>query len=1341
MRQIVPVTTLLLLCAPAVSAQVDCERWGDIDFFYQTDAAEEVRHCLDLGADVNARLDGGRTPLHVAYAWARDSSVVGILVEAGADVNARDDEGHTPLHVAVCALRPAIETVALLVTAGADVNARDNEGRTPLHVACWSSGGAAVLDQLVAAGADVNARDDQGWTPLHAAGRRKNIAGRIEHLVALGADVNARTHGYATPLHLAAAGGDPTGIVALGAAGADMHARDVNGDTPLHEAAWRSDDPGVITALVAAGAQLDIRDARGNTPLHHSWSNDNRAVSRTLLELGADPLARNDLGQVADPENCRNWTAPEFARGGNVQALAACVASGNDLNARDERGNTRLHHAVADEDSTLVAWLLGAGADANTANDRNETPLHRAAGRSDPAIVSLLLEAGADPNALSHGGTPLHTAAERYAGSNVVTPLLEAGADVGARDGTGATPLHRARGPEAINALLAAGADVHATDDRGRTPLHPVPSSRSYDDGSRVSALGGAGADVDAQDLSGRTPLHQAAEFRLANVITELVAAGADLELPDAAGNTPLHMASSRLWRDTVVVQRLLELGADSGARNHRGEIAYPVETADATECAAWNSAGFMAAATPEAITECLEAGQEVDSRNAAGETPLHLAASGGDPSVVELLLEAGADPRARDGNGATPLHRAAGSGSSDNVTMLLGAGAELEARDSRQATPLLRALDRGGRRDALTVAALLDAGADVTARTENGETPLYRAVAWARHPGLVRRLLGLGADPDAGPSLQSPLHGAARSPSPYNPDVVLALLEGGAKVNLRDDNGNTPLHVAVSSWLGDDTEIAMALVQAGAEANALNDEGMTPLHLALATGNLAHATALLQAGADVNARSPIGDTPLHVVILLEEPPEVESRENWMDFSERVPRQNVPARTEASLQRDTAMIAALAGVGADLDARGALGLTPVELATRNGRLRLAARLIELGADPATPAGGPVLPRVCDWAHSNVFAVAPLVTLEGCLELGADVSARDRNGDTPLHTLMRLLRWNHSFAPAAITLFHAAGADLNARDGSGRTPLDLAIAQDKPAVIARLLELGAVSTLADDSSAIDPAASCEEWPSPAFFRRATVEVVAGCIEAGAEVNAAADLGRTPLHQAAAESPSPAVVAELLRRGADLTARLAGGRTAVHEAARSNPNPAVLAALLDAGARVDVRGGNEIEWNRRQLSHEGITPNAWGGTHGVSSYARSRTPLHEAAVANSNPEVVAALIAAGADVHARADLAGEYEPDATPLYWAASANPDTRVLELLVQAGADVNAPGGSGRTPLHIAALRNPVAFPMLLELGADPEAVDREGRTPMDYAVDNLWLQGWEVVRSRMEER
>ena len=47
----------------------------------------------------------------------------------------------------------------------------------------------------------------------------------------------------------------------------------------------------------------------------------------------------------------------------------------------------------------------------------------------------------------------------------------------------------------------------------------------------------------------------------------------------------------------------------------------------------------------------------------------------------------------------------------------------------------------------------------------------------------------------------------------------------------------------------------------------------------------------------------------------------------------------------------------------------------------------------------------------------------------------------------------------------------------------------------------------------------------------------------------------------------------------------------------------------------------------------------------------------------------------------------------------------------------------------------LAALRNPVSFPVLIELGADPEAVYGYGKTPADYAVDSAWLEGWDVFQ------
>lgn len=124
----------------------------------------------------------------------------------------------------------------------------------------------------------------------------------------------------------------------------------------------------------------------------------------------------------------------------------------------------------------------------------------------------------------------------------------------------------------------------------------------------------------------------------------------------------------------------------------------------------AGDSALHVAAAayTREAAVELIAKGANPRARNRRGAEPLHYATDGvpGSPAwnpdaqgaIVEYLIDAGADPNSADKSGVTPLHRAVRTRCASAVSALLARGAEPRRKSGSGATPLHLAVQGTGR-------------------------------------------------------------------------------------------------------------------------------------------------------------------------------------------------------------------------------------------------------------------------------------------------------------------------------------------------------------------------------------------------------------------------------------------------------------------------------------------------------------------------------------------------------------------------------------------------------------------------------------------------------------------
>ncbi len=323
------------------------------------------------------------------------------------------------------------------------------------------------------------------------------------------------------------------------------------------------------------------------------------------------------------------------------------------------------------------------------------------------------------------------------------------------------------------------------------------------------------GARADLQTTHGRTPLHIAAEAGHLAVVERLMQQGVGLNSLDNNGRTALFIACESGF--TGVAAALMREGADVNVPGR----------STVTDVRRTKPLSPLVVAKAEISRHLLHRGALPDGPPDS-EPPIVTA--GGDTEKLELLLAHKAKPGVTNSVGETALHYAVEAGNLANVRRLLALGLNPNARDA--------------------------SGKPVIEPTSRSFIPGQHATYWE----VLTLLVEVGTEVNTKLSSiyrgRSLLHEAAR----YGDLTAMTfLIEKGADLNSRADDGHTPLHVAAAQ---NQAEAIRLLAQHKAEVNAADKIGDTPLHFAVMTRSIDAAKALIDAGANRTAKNQIGNSP-----------------------------------------------------------------------------------------------------------------------------------------------------------------------------------------------------------------------------------------------------------------------------------------------------------------------------------------------------------------------------------------------------------------------------------------------------------------------------------------------
>lgn len=187
-----------------------------------------------------------------------------------------------------------VRAVEAALQRGAQINEQSNKGKTALMFAA-SEGHAELVRLLIERGAEVDVADNYGTTALivaATAGKHQVVALLLEH----GANPAARDQDGSAPLVNSIYFGHTETVKLLLARLTPLQRQDGEELLLLASGLGHAD---IVRAMIDAGVDVNGRGLKQRTALMAAAAFDRPQVVSVLLEMGADPEARDDDGNSA----------------------------------------------------------------------------------------------------------------------------------------------------------------------------------------------------------------------------------------------------------------------------------------------------------------------------------------------------------------------------------------------------------------------------------------------------------------------------------------------------------------------------------------------------------------------------------------------------------------------------------------------------------------------------------------------------------------------------------------------------------------------------------------------------------------------------------------------------------------------------------------------------------------------------------------------------------------------------------------------------------------------------------------------------------------------------------